>query len=304
MEKIKENKLFFFYENIDEFLSELFPLIDQNKAIIKEESNYLVLSIKLPFQKINNIDFILKEKQKSDSEKINELFNIVNEQSKEMIKLKEENKAIKGDIKAIKEELKSLKERNQFILNKLNYYENDKIISKNITKNNLSYNIDSVIINNLSEIQYIINRLKDSDSLKNKDIFFNLLYRAKKHGDIEIFHQKCDNKSNQLVIIKTIEDVIFGGYTEIGFKSSGNDVIDNNAFVFSHSLKKIYNVKKNKYAIYSLRSYGPSFRSEPSFMIFIYQKIFNNNGNTCPIKDSNYDGITRDYEIKREYYIK
>ena len=80
LEKIKENKLFFFYENIDEFLSELFPLIDQNKAIIKEESNYLVLSIKLPFQKINNIDFILKEKQKSDSEKINELFNIVNEQ--------------------------------------------------------------------------------------------------------------------------------------------------------------------------------------------------------------------------------
>ena len=316
LEKIKENKIFVFTENIDEFLSELIPLIDQKKASISEEKDYLILSIKLPFQKIKNIYFIMKEKQKPDSEKINELFSIVNEQNKEMDKLKEE-------LKLLKEEVKSLKESNKSILNKLNIKEKgeNKIINKETPKNNDNNNknnnnnnnndnnssniFDSVIIKNLSEIQFIINRLKNSEIFKNKKISFKLLYRATKDKDIKIFHEKCDNKPNQLVFLKTEENVVFGGYTEVGFKSIGNDVIDNNAFVFSNSLKKIYNVKKDKPAIYCDSSYGPSFRSKPNFMIFIFKQIFHIKGHTCSINDSHYEGMSFDFEINngKNYFI-
>ena len=62
LEKIKENKAFYIYDSIDEILSELFPLIDEGKTKINEESNSIILNIELPLQKIKKIDFIMKEK--------------------------------------------------------------------------------------------------------------------------------------------------------------------------------------------------------------------------------------------------
>ena len=57
IEKIKENKAFAFYESIDEILSELFPLIDEEKVILNEETNFINLCILLPFQKFKNFRF-------------------------------------------------------------------------------------------------------------------------------------------------------------------------------------------------------------------------------------------------------
>ena len=74
----------------------------------------------------------------------------------------------------------------------------------------------------------------------------NLLYRATRDGEIETFHQKCDNKNDELVIIKTKKGIIFGGYTEKGFKNTGDYIKDENAFVFSYSNEKIYDNKKEE----------------------------------------------------------
>ncbi len=62
LEKIKENKAFAFYESIDEILSELFPLIDEGKVILNEETNFINLCILLPFQKFKNLEFQIYEK--------------------------------------------------------------------------------------------------------------------------------------------------------------------------------------------------------------------------------------------------
>ena len=46
------------------------------------------------------------------------------------------------------------------------------------------------------------------------DYKWNLLYRASEHGySAESFHKCCDNKGPTLIIIKSIEGWIFGGYT-------------------------------------------------------------------------------------------
>ena len=66
-----------------------------------------------------------------------------------------------------------------------------------------------------------------------KDINYKLLYRATRDGDdASIFHQKCDNKCQVLAVFKTTKGLIFGGYTEVGYKGNYGDVYDNKAFFF------------------------------------------------------------------------
>ena len=57
------------------------------------------------------------------------------------------------------------------------------------------------------------------------------------------FHKKCDGIISILIFIKTTKGVIFGGYTKKGFKSREKYIVDNKAFLFFISNKKIYKVK-------------------------------------------------------------
>ena len=60
----------------------------------------------------------------------------------------------------------------------------------------------------------------------------------------------CDNKKNVLIIIKSDIGYIFGGYCKIGFEVNNKEYkIDNNCFLFSYNLKKIYPVVKDMKAI-------------------------------------------------------
>ena len=62
---------------------------------------------------------------------------------------------------------------------------------------------------------------------------WTLIYRASQDGfEASQFHDKCDDKQNTLIIIKSTNGNIFGGYTEQSW--SGNDFkVDLNAFLFS-----------------------------------------------------------------------
>jgi hypothetical protein len=52
------------------------------------------------------------------------------------------------------------------------------------------------------------------------------------------FHSKCDDKPNTLIIIKSINGNIFGGYTEQSWSGKGYR-FDPNSFIFSlNNLKK------------------------------------------------------------------
>ena len=96
-----------------------------------------------------------------------------------------------------------------------------------------------------------------------------------------------------------------GGYTKEGFKSRGKYVIDNNAFVFSITKKKIYKVKNGRDAIYDGLNCGPCFASSNYYIININNKMLDDNSNTCPAKESHYEGITKDYELNNgEQYFR
>ncbi|KAJ5077429.1 hypothetical protein M0811_05952 [Anaeramoeba ignava] len=106
-------------------------------------------------------------------------------------------------------------------------------------------------------------------------------FSAKKDGfDCKIWHDKCDNKGKTLVIIKTKDNFIFGGFTEVGFTTDQSKwstkwrdpdrgmITDPNSFIFS--LRNDKNDRKpEKFTIrkgeqsnaifYYYSSYGPSF---------------------------------------------
>ena len=131
-----------------------------------------------------------------------------------------------------------------------------------------------------------------------KQLSLNLIYRATKDGqNASDFHKKCDGISPLLLFIMTTKGITFGGYTKKGFKSRENNVVDNKAFLFSISNKKIYKVKKDKDALYDYKSDGPCFCGKSWYNIYIPPKMMEDDSNTCSVGDSHYEGITKDYEI-------
>jgi hypothetical protein len=306
LEYIKKNKFFSYFETIDEILDELFPLIDNKKVSLIEEANNITLIIQLPTNKIKDIRFDIKQIEKNDKDKINELYNIIMNIKNENKILKEENKDLKKRIENNENEIKKLIKRMEINENKVNEIEkeNKKILDKKEKEIKIK-NIDSKILTNYENIELINKRLKYNEILAKKDINYKLLYRATRDGDdASIFHQKCDNKCQVLAVFKTTKGLIFGGYTEVGYKGKNDGcVIDNKAFFFSCDLKKIYNVKNGKTAIYDFQNYGPTFGDCKN--IYVSGKMLDCNCSTCSISSSCFDGINSDYEISNgEYNFK
>ena len=129
-------------------------------------------------------------------------------------------------------------------------------------------------------------------------------YKCDENNDLpKIFHEKCDGKKNVILFVETIEGIKFGGYTSVGFNSNSKYTKDNKAFIFSLDKKKIYNIKKDKNAIYCLNGYGPSFCGTSCFNIFIFGEHFlKQKCNTSECSDNNYE-INSDYELNNSKKI-
>ena len=137
---------------------------------------------------------------------------------------------------------------------------------------------DSKIIFSMSDIQFIIDYIKEADkSFKFKNL--KLLYRGSRDGDrTKTCHQLCDNKQNVLIIIQSDIGNIFGGYSKIGFKvnNKAEYLVDNNCFLFSYEYKNIYPSVKDKQNICHISDYcGLCFTGSLGF----FDKFMNSNDN-------------------------
>ena len=301
------SKIFSMYENLKEIISFLKSL----KYEIEEKNDsslILKFNIFLPNGKNQLIELNLKKNLLDSNNMIYYLL--------------EENKLLKEEIEKNKKEINLLKQNiskneNEISLLRENNIKNNKEISllwseisnlKEINKNNNDYMVvnneykivngsfDSKIIKSINELDFIFNYIKENDktfSFNN----LNLLYRGSRDGDrTSTCHKLCDNKQNVLIIIKSSKGKIFGGYCKIGFKvSSKNEYkIDNNCFLFSYDLKKIYPVIENKEAIcYIGIEFGLCF----SGSLVFYDNFMNNkNSNICG-GTLCFKGLTTNYEM-------
>ena len=330
---LKFDKVFRMCDNIDEAYNSMEDIFNAGKNTIKEiNENKLIINII-----IVNLDGKPKEKNLELIKKFKNKDIVIENLSKEIVELqtknvdlenkyeliKKENEKIKEDFIKFKDEIKlemknmndkmteDIKNLNDKMIQEIKNF-NDKM-KNNEKRESESDSIDSLIIKNKKDYDFIIQRLrkvqlnKDSSIQENNNakISINLLYRATRDGDASsVFHSKCDEYKNTLVAVKTKEGLRFGGFTCESWKGNGLDKKDENAFCYSLDKMKIYNSIKGKNAIYASPDFGPAFEN----CIFeIKDNCFQYGGYCCDESDKYFDNHEKPCEIndgKEEFNVE
>lgn len=97
-----------------------------------------------------------------------------------------------------------------------------------------------------------------------------LVYRASRDGyESNRFHEKCDNVSNTLTIVKSTKGYIFGGFTSANWYQVGDNghyKVDPKAFIFSLKNKENLPIKIDvlnaQKAIVCNNNWGPVFGND------------------------------------------
>jgi len=128
----------------------------------------------------------------------------------------------------------------------------------------------------------------------------SLLYKASRDGFGAIdFHKLCDSKGATLTLIESTEGCIFGGYSEVEWKSREDKAISDKSFLFT--LKNIHGIgptkfdkKKDITVIYRYSCHGPTFGGGHDLYICNYSNTikssYSNIGNSYI--DTTGKGIT------------
>ena len=230
----------------------------------------------------NNMKY-LEEISKNEKEK----------HESEIIELKKDIEKYQNEISNLKESIENYKKENSTLLDEIKKLKTNQ----EMIKTNLFF--DSKI-ESIGSIDFIF------DFIRQNDINFNfnsikLLYRGSRDGDkTKTCHELCDNKQNVLIIMQSDSGFIFGGYSKIGFQtvteiSSIEYKIDNDSFLFSVNLKKIYPVIKDKKAIcYARDKNGLCFYNS-----LVFYDNFMNESKTI-ISDriqKHFNGFENNYEM-------
>ena len=246
----------------------------------ENNSVILIIEIGLPGGKTQKAELSLIKNEINKDILVEELIKKVNI-------LEEENKKLKEEINEIKEWKKKIEKLFQYEIKK---------------KEKEKMGFESNIIDNSEDLKFLINRLINNDTtLKEKNINFNLLYRATRDGDnFNDFHSRVDNKNSTLTIIKTNLGCKFGVFLEIPFKQTGRSLVDDKSFIFSLDLKKIYNSKSGTVTLNDDNSKQGMLLNLCCQPILIYINFLSNSKsfiNTASNSNSNYSGFEKDYEL-------
>lgn len=289
-----------------------------------EKKMYLIIPIKINSKikeikiELNKINYNQDDFYASLAQKLNVLLD--------------ERKDIYGikTFRDIKKEISSKKDDFLDELNNLeNKYEKVNIIFNVLKESALLAN--SNIISNSEEVKLILDTLKNIEIENNRitknnksyvyqsndNIIFKLVYRATRDGDSSRdFHNKCDKIGPNITLIKTNNNVKFGGFTKCNW-GIPEDVEDKNnseqgaqksdpySFCFSLTSNKIYlhNIEKDG-AIFCSNEYGPTFSAN----IFAVNNKMLSKGGYCTKKEKSFfNGQKKDYEIsggEKKFVIK
>ena len=299
--------------------------IEENVKEIEElSSNYIQLKQKYE-QMVKNHDkeinqfYIeiqdLKHQNNDLKQKIEILLSQVT-QLNELIS-KKDNNNLKNSLSSI-----------QNLIDRIEILEELKEESTKSSKKNNSEGITSILLNNTIiqktinikklkkcfKSSSILNNETDFDFLLNKLSIYNptsykIIYKTSIDGDnIKNFHSNCDGEENILIIIETNKGLKFGGFTSVGFDSSGFELRDDKAFLFSIDKKKIYDIVEGNNAIYCNRKFGPIFCSKPdstAYSILIPDNYLKNKSSTT--KKCFCYKINENFELnngKKEFLVK
>ena len=271
--QIKSNKMFNSCNTIQEAFENILYIFNNKTYFFKKEKESLLLTLKYNlFGK--EIETELKLSMKNiDKIKLLELENK---------KLKKEIKSLKKELSTKNDKLKILKTVNDDLSRQLFSLQDNTVL------NNSNIIIQSKIIKDLKDLNFVISHLKSTDLIYNKKVlYFNLLFRASEVGE-EKFDQTLgaifNNKLFDFVLIKTKKNNIFGyKYHPYMFR-------------FSIDLKKIY-VFDNKREIHEAFINGHEVSLQCHYFISIFKKFATIGGICRKGMKLHYTNVDYDFEF-------
>ena len=274
--KIDENK----------YLSEIAQLKNQIK-ILQEQITILKTKTveKTIVKTVDNSQEILLLKQEIERlKKIQITYESYKRQKEEEIT------RLKLQIEQLLKTQKSLEEIIEELKLKLSKYTRASNESQTLTIQDTRLEIvKGDILQSPSELELITRKICKGYS----KITLNLLYKATIDSDkASVFHDKCDEATNSLVLIQSGNGKRFGGYTSCSWEGNSIDKQDENAFVFSLDKMEIYDIIPGEDAIGCYPKYGPVFLG---CQIRIYDDFFKEGGTTFE-KGVNYE-TKEDFEL-------
>ena len=271
--KIKSNKMFNNCTTIQEAFENIIYIFNNKSYIFKKEKDILVLILKYNlFGKEIEAELNLSMKN-IDKIKLLELENK---------KLKKEIKSLKKELSTKNDKLKTLKTVNDDLYKQLFKLQDNTVL------NNSNIIIQTKIIKDLKDLNFVIAHLKSTDLIYNKKVlYFNLLFRASEVGE-EKFDQTLgaifNNKLFDFVLIKTKKNNIFGyKYHPYMFR-------------FSVDLKKIY-VFDNKREIHEAIINGHEVSLQCHYFISIFKKYATIGGICRKGMKLHYTNVDYDFEF-------
>jgi hypothetical protein len=233
--------------------------IDQfNEQMIGEIDAYQKNAIKFNFKESESLKRFHLFVDELDKFHL-EITNYLNELNLNDDKLNESNR--EALLLKDKTELEILNLRD-FILNDtfLSFESNKERISKSVLgelKIAKSTHFESNILPDINKVNELMVLCEFSSNQK-----FSLIYRASHDGFEAVkFHEKCDDKPNTFILIKSENKNVFGCYTEQSWSGKGGKT-DPNAFIFSlvNKINRPLKIKsQSEYSINCDIDSGPCF---------------------------------------------
>lgn len=284
----KINPYFYMFDSIDDCENNLSNIFrDGDPRLVENSDSFdLKINLELPGGKRKELNFSLEKKAPDINKTISSLF--------------EEVKKLKGKVNDLEMKLNQkdtiINTIQQYCTNLNNRHTID-FININSLISSLHKNSSNTLIVNPTELDFL--NKKFNQIYPNKNIVYDLVFRKSRDSDKAIdFHKKCDNLRGTLILVRTFDNIKFGGYTIESW--DGNNIIkkDSSAFIFYLNNLKAYNIKENQNAIFCDPNCGPYFMGNNNNCTFkIFDKFEENGGVCCKASDANYEGYLNDYEI-------
>ena len=254
---------------------------------LKEQNNDLKQKITILLEQVNQLNNLITKNNNNYKYPLSSMQNFI-----ERIEILEELK---------EESTKSSKKASDGINMQLNnILIQEKLNNKKFKKCFKS----SSILTKDTDFNFLLNKLS-----KFNPTSYKIIYKSSIDGDnIKNFHSNCDGEENIIIIIETVKGLKFGGFTSVGFDSSGYELRDDNAFLFSIDRQKIYDIIPGNNAIYCNRKFGPIFCAEPdssAYSIFIPDNYLKTKSTTtkvcyCYKMEENFELNNG----KKEFFVK
>ena len=272
---IEENKIFSLFESINDVENSI-------KDAIKKGDFSIYLDVQYDFYFEYSVELngrikklrLLLEAENPDSKK--RMSEKIKKQTKEIDKLTKKNEKLQKLYDVLHDSVQHNLIIQHTDLNNI-FYE---------PKNPFNLPVNSKIFKTDEEILFIKKNIAQKLFTKNQKQNFKLklIYRGSRDGGTaKSFHKKCDGICPIILLVKTMNDVRFGGFTETYFESCNEykGKKDDKAFIFSLDKLKKYDVQEGQNAILCYKDYGPIFYGNKYSNIFLSDNFFKTQGNVA-----------------------